>query len=41
MTVDEAGLVTATGLGTGNIRVKATRAGANQIGVATITVIER
>ena len=41
VTVDEAGLVTATGLGTGNIRVKATRAGANQIGVATITVIER
>lgn len=38
VTVDEQGLVTAAGSGTGEIRVKATRAGANYIGIATITV---
>ena len=38
VTVDESGLVTAVGPGTGEIRVKATRAGANYIGVAVITV---
>ena len=38
VTVDADGLVTATGPGTGEIRVRATRAGANYIGVATITV---
>ncbi len=38
VTVDETGLVTAVGPGTGEIRVKATRAGANHIGVAVITV---
>ena len=38
VTVDDRGLVTAAGSGTGEIRVKATRAGANYIGVATITV---
>ncbi|MXX55137.1 MAG: hypothetical protein F4106_12155 [Gemmatimonadetes bacterium] len=40
VTVDDSGLVTARGPGTGEIRVKATRAGANYIGVATITVVE-
>lgn len=40
VTVDGSGLVTAEGPGTGNIRVKATRAGANHVGVATITVRE-
>ena len=40
VTVDETGLVTAAGTGTGEIRVKATRAGANHIGVAVITVLE-
>ena len=40
VTVGDGGLVTARGPGTGEIRVKATRAGANYIGVATITVIE-
>ena len=40
VTVDSDGLVTAVGAGTGEIRVKATRAGANYIGVATITVRE-
>ncbi len=39
LTVDD-GLVTAAGAGTGEIRVKATRAGANHIGVAVITVLE-
>lgn len=38
VTVDADGLVTATGPGTGEIRVRATRAGANYIGVAIITV---
>lgn len=38
--VDDQGLVTAVGTGTGEIRVKATRAGANHIGVAVITVLE-
>ena len=38
VTVDDQGLVTAAGPGTGEIRVTATRAGANYIGVATITV---
>ena len=40
VTVDENGLVTAAGTGTGEIRVKATRAGGNHIGVAVITVVE-
>lgn len=40
VTVDENGLVTAAGTGTGEIRVKATRAGANHIGVAVITVLQ-
>lgn len=39
VTVDESGLVTAAGQGTGAIRVKATRAGANHVGTATITVL--
>ncbi len=39
VTVDVNGLVTATGPGTGEIRVKATRAGANYVGTATITVL--
>lgn len=39
VTVDDNGLVTATGTGKGEIRVKATRAGANHIGVAVITVL--
>ena len=39
VTVDDNGLVTAVGPGTGEIRVKATRAGANYIGIATITVL--
>lgn len=38
VTVDSNGLVTARGVGTGLIRVRATRAGADYIGVATITV---
>ena len=37
--VDADGLVTAVGVGTGEIRVRATRAGANYVGVATITVL--
>lgn len=37
--VDDKGLVTAAGPGTGEIHVKATRAGANHIGVAIITVL--
>lgn len=37
-TVDRNGLVTAVGAGTGEIRVRATRGGADRIGVATITV---
>ncbi len=40
VTVDSNGLVTAEGPGSGEIRVKATRAGANYIGIATITVLE-
>lgn len=40
VTVDGKGLVTAAGPGTGNICVKATRAGANRIQCATITVLE-
>lgn len=39
VTVDDTGLVTAVGPGTGNIRAQATRAGANRIGDATITVL--
>ena len=39
VTVDDNGLVTALGPGTGEIHVKATRAGANYIGIATITVL--
>ena len=38
VTVDSNGLVTARGVGTGEIRVRAIRAGADYIGVATITV---
>lgn len=38
VTVDSNGLVTARGPGTGLIRVRATRAGADYIGIATITV---
>ncbi|MCY4573137.1 MAG: Ig-like domain-containing protein [Gemmatimonadetes bacterium] len=38
VTVDSNGLVTARGVGTGHIWVRATRAGADHIGVATITV---
>lgn len=40
VTVSDDGLATATGPGTGEIHVKATRAGANYIGIATITVLE-
>ncbi len=40
VTVGEDGLVTAIGPGTGEIHVKATRAGANHIDVATITVLD-
>lgn len=39
VTVDDSGLVTAAGPGTGAIQVKATRAGANYVGTATITVL--
>lgn len=39
VTVDDSGLVTALGPGTGNIRAQATRAGANYVGTATITVL--
>ena len=39
VTVDRNGLVTATGVGTGEIRVRATRAGADYIGTARITVL--
>lgn len=38
VTVDSNGLVTARGVGTGHIRVTATRAGAGHVGIATITV---
>ncbi len=38
VTVDSNGLVTARGVGTGHIRVTATRAGAGYVGIATITV---
>ena len=38
VTVDSTGLVTAVGSGTGEIRVQATRAGANHIAIAVITV---
>ena len=37
--VDDTGLVTAVGPGTGDIRARATRAGANYVGTATITVL--
>ncbi|MDE0650842.1 MAG: Ig-like domain-containing protein, partial [Gammaproteobacteria bacterium] len=37
--VDDSGLVTALGPGTGTIRAQATRAGANYVGTATITVL--
>ena len=40
VTVDGMGLVTAAGPGTGEIEVKATRAGVNRISIATITVLE-
>lgn len=40
VTVDGNGLVTATGVGSGTIQVKATRAGGNQIGRASITVLQ-
>ncbi|MXY32044.1 MAG: hypothetical protein F4179_05235 [Gammaproteobacteria bacterium] len=39
VTVDDTGLVTAVGPGTGDIRARATRAGANYVGTATITVL--
>jgi uncharacterized protein YjdB len=39
VTVDDSGLVTAAGRGTGAIQVKATRAGANYVGTAVITVL--
>lgn len=39
VTVDANGLVTAVGVGTGEIRVRATRAGADYVGVASITVL--
>lgn len=39
VTVDDSGLVTAVGPGTGSIRVQATRAGANYVGTAVITVL--
>lgn len=39
VTVDDSGLVTAVGRGTGNIRAQATRAGANYVGSAVITVL--
>ena len=39
VTVDDTGLVTAVGPGTGAIRAQATRAGANYVGTATITVL--
>ena len=39
VTVDDNGLVTAVGPGRGEIRVKATRAGANYVGIAIITVL--
>ncbi|MDE0074225.1 MAG: Ig-like domain-containing protein [Gammaproteobacteria bacterium] len=38
-TVDDTGLVTAVGPGTGNIKAQATRGGANYVGTATITVL--
>ena len=40
VTVDENGLVTATGVGSGTIRVKATRAGGNHVANASITVLQ-
>ena len=39
VTVDDTGLVTAVGPGTGDIRARAIRAGANHVGTATITVL--
>ncbi|MDE0257893.1 MAG: Ig-like domain-containing protein [Gammaproteobacteria bacterium] len=39
VTVDDTGLVTAVGPGTGNIKAQATRGGANYVGTATITVL--
>ena len=39
VTVDDSGLVTAAGPGTGGVQVKATRAGANYVGTAAITVL--
>lgn len=39
VTVDDTGLVTAVGPGTGDIQAQATRAGANYRGTATITVL--
>lgn len=39
VTVDDTGLVTAVGPGTGDIRAQATKAGANYVGTATITVL--
>ena len=40
VTVDDNGLVTATGVGSGTIRVKATRAGGNYVANASITVLQ-
>ncbi|MYH49594.1 MAG: hypothetical protein F4151_08735 [Gammaproteobacteria bacterium] len=39
VTVDDTGLVTAVGPGTGDIKAQATRGGANYVGTATITVL--
>ncbi len=40
VTVDNNGLVTATGKGSGTIQVRATRAGGNYVGTASITVLQ-
>lgn len=40
VTVDDNGLVTATGVGSGTIEVKATRAGGNYVARASITVLQ-
>ena len=40
VTVDDNGLVTATGVGSGTIRVQATRAGGNYVASASITVLQ-
>lgn len=40
VTVDDSGLVTATGVGSGTIQVQATRAGGNYVARASITVLQ-